>query len=417
MKRILGPELLNGLSLVAIQGGNAIFPLIVFPLLLSSLGWDAFSTLVVAEALAFYVLTICLYGFDLLGVKYIIEASQRGEDGAEIYFNILVARMILFTIAAVFFSGFYYVFGVDNFIVFFVWLFFPLGMVLQSNYYFQAIERNFYLAFVILVSRFLAILAIYFFVKVPADLLLASLILVGSFLASGAAVFFLMLLRFGLAGLGFVKPRLIYDLLYDGRHVFLGGLSVVFFRGSNVLVLAVVSTSLAVSSYSLAEKIIKSTQALARPLNQFFTPRVIKEWGGSGKTNSVALSILWRNTKLQVALMLCVMPVIVFVMYISFSHEYFSGLNEYSLILVLLMSPAVVFGVANAMFGALGLSLIGAQSYFATAVFIVGVLALLFSIVVSPFWGGAGAAVSFVLGEVLLLISFLCRFHWRAAGL
>ena len=57
----LNSNLTNGLALVAIQGANALFPLLVFPFLLTVLGKDAFAELVVAEAMAFYVLTVCLY--------------------------------------------------------------------------------------------------------------------------------------------------------------------------------------------------------------------------------------------------------------------------------------------------------------------------------------------------------------------
>ncbi|WP_169716214.1 oligosaccharide flippase family protein [Pseudomonas mucidolens] len=393
-----------------------MFPLLVFPYLLTLLGKGAFAELVVAEAMAFYVLTVCLYSFDTSGVNSIVEARKQGDlsEEAECFFNILGARIFLFFVSALPLAGAYHLFSDGSLAVLLAWLCFVLGMIFQCNYYFQAVERNLPLAVFVLVSRFGAVLAIYLFVGGATDLLLASLILAGSFLASGIAAFFYLLYRFGAGNLRSMSVRSIVSLLGDGRHLFFGNISVALFRGANILILAGVSNSAAVSAYAVAEKVVKSIQALARPLNQLFMPKAVKAWSllpVEEKTPSKAFDLIWINTRIQLGVMFFVMPLGVFAIYVGHLFGLLPGFGDEVLLLIVLLAPAVIFGVANAMFGAVGLTLIGAQAYFARSVFAVGASIFLFSLVASYFYDAVGASVAFVLAEVLLLVMFMWKYQ------
>lgn len=414
----INQNLINGLALVSIQGANALFPLLVFPFLLTVLGKDAFAEVVVAEAMAFYVLTVCLYSFDTSGVHSIVEARKQGGASAEAecFFNIFGARIVLFMASALPLAGAYYVFADGGTAVLLVWLCFVLGMILQCNYYFQAVENNTLLAVFVLISRFCAVFATYFFIDSAADILLASMILAGSFLASGVAAFIFLLSRLGAGRIGSASVNGIISLLREGRHLFFGNISVALFRGANILILAGVSNSAAVSAYAVAEKVIKSIQALARPLNQLFMPKAVKAWSllaNEQKTHLRAFKLIWENTRLQICLMLIVMPVGVLLIYLGHAQGFFLGFSYEAVILITLMAPAVIFGVANAMFGAVGLTLIGAQSYFAAAVFSVGASIFLFSVAVCYYFDAYGAAVAFVFAEMFLLMAFLWKYQGK----
>ncbi|XVN16586.1 hypothetical protein QZH47_12825 [Pseudomonas corrugata] len=112
------------------------------------MGKNAFAELVVAEAMAFYVLTVCLYSFDTSGVQSIVEARQQGGKSAEAecFFNILGARIALFIVSAVPMTIAYCILADGSLAVMLAWLCFVLGMILQCNYYFQAVESNALLA-------------------------------------------------------------------------------------------------------------------------------------------------------------------------------------------------------------------------------------------------------------------------------
>ncbi|MCK0512712.1 oligosaccharide flippase family protein [Aromatoleum buckelii] len=409
-------NLINGLSLITIQGANALFPLLVFPFLLSVLGEGAFAELVVAESLALYVLTVSLYSFDTSGVQYIIEARKGGKlaKEADFFMNILAARIVLFLVSSLLLATLFGIFSDSSLNVLLAWLGFALGTVLQSNYYFQAIENNYELAFFILLSRFCGVLAAYLFINSPDDLLRASAILSGSFLVSGLAVLVVAINRFGLDSWRLVSTKKIVSLLRNGRHLFLGNISVLLFRNTNILILAGVSSSTSVSTYALAEKIIKSIQALARPLNQLFMPKAVKGWSAQPvdkRTSITALALIWKNTRTQVYLLLAVLPAIVLSIYVGHALGFLPGFSDDVIALVTLMAPSVIFGAANAMFGVVGLSLIGAQSYFSAVVFIVGVATFLYSLIASYAFSAYGAATAYIFAEVLLLILFIWKYH------
>ncbi|EQB8436525.1 TPA: oligosaccharide flippase family protein [Pseudomonas aeruginosa] len=412
----LNENSVNALSLVAIQGANALLPLLAFPYLFGVLEQGAFARLVVAEALAFYVLTVCLYSFDISGVQIIVDAKEEREVEAKFFFNIFAARVGLLIFSSVFLVGGGYLFWGADVLLVVVWLFFVLGMILQSNYYFQAVENNWLLATFVVSSRVTAVLAVYVFVHKETDVFLASIILAGSFLVSGGAVFGVLLTRFGLSEFKKIRSDVVVSLLWSGRHLFLGNLSVTLFRGANVLILAGVSNSAAVAVYALSEKIIKSTQALARPLNQLFLPKVVKAWASLSereRNNGFAFRLVWKNTCAQILFMAFFLPVFIFLLYFFWTLGVIPGFTEKVFFLIVLMSPAVIFGVANSMFGAVGLSLIGGQTYFAYSVSIIGVCTFLISLVMSYLLSDTGAAMTFVLAEALLLFAFLCKYRGK----
>lgn len=405
----------NGLALASIQGANALFPLFVFPYLLSVLGQTAFAHLVLAEAIAFYALTVSLYSFDTSGVQAIIEARIQGGREAETarFMNILAARMALFFICFIPLTLIFEITGWVDTSLLIVWLAFVVGMILQSNYYFQAIENNVYLAVVVIVSRGIAMLAVYVLVDDDSDLLLAAMLISGSFMLSGLAAITKVFRMFGLRSLALINLREVGSLLRAGKHLFLGNISVALFRGANVVILSAVSTEGAVAAYAIAEKVIKSIQALARPLNQVFAPVAIRKWASldyRDKTNAQAFLLIWASTKIQVYSMLVLLPALVIFISLAAQHGIIVGITHQAALLIALMSPAVLFGVANAMFGAVGLNMIGAQSYFAAAVLVVGGFIFIFSSMLSSIFGGAGAGFAFVLAEMLLLMSFIWKY-------
>lgn len=407
---------INVLSLAAIQGANALFPLLVFPYLLVVLGKDEFASLVVAEAIAFYMLTVCLYSFDTAGVQLIVDARLDSSGGAEskCFVNILAARVLLFIVATLACVGLLSIFSTIDLVMVVVWAMFAFGTVLQSNYYFQAIESNFVLASFVIVSRFTAVICVYLLVKGEDDALLASVILAGSYMVSGFSSLVFLSRRFRFSVVELISVSEVVELIWKGRHIFIGNLSVALFRGANVLILAWVSTSTAVSIYALAEKVIKSVQALTRPLNQLQTPKVFRGWAGlpeEYKSHLNAFRLIWKYSRIQIILMAIVLPLMVAFAHVLSAMGMLPGFESDVVVLISWMSPAVIFGVANSMFGSVGLSVIGRQSYFAKSVLVVGGGAFIISLLFSSIWGASGAGVAFVMAEILLLLAFIAGYR------
>jgi O-antigen/teichoic acid export membrane protein len=90
-------NLTNLISLAFVQGANALFPILMFPYLYSVLGETDFSLLVVSEAVIFYILAICLYSFDVTGVKeLIIDIDKQSK----VFWQIIITGLFPLVINA-----------------------------------------------------------------------------------------------------------------------------------------------------------------------------------------------------------------------------------------------------------------------------------------------------------------------------
>jgi PST family polysaccharide transporter len=409
------PNFVNVISLTAIQGANALFPLLVFPFLINVLGKDSFAKLVTTESIALYLLAISLYSFDTVGLQWIIESRRNSDKKSEAsyFFNILGARLITFIISGSLIFVFYVWMGGKDYEVLLAWYAFVLGTILQNNYYFQARGNNLTLALCVVISRSISIALIYYNIDDSEDLVTAASIIGCSFLVSGLAAYITLSKYFATTGLELLDIKVMKSILRNGKYLFIGNLSVGLFRSSNVLILASVTTSASVASYALAEKIIKSIQALTRPLNQFFETNIIKEWSDKPiqeKNHLCALRLICKNTKNQIYLMLLVVTICIGALNYYKTRELFGGFDREAILLITIMSPSIIFGTANSMFGVVGLNLINKQYYFARVVFVVGIGILMFSIIFSNKFGSFGAASSFLFAEIFLLFGFLIGF-------
>ncbi|MEY7909885.1 hypothetical protein AB9D99_27270, partial [Citrobacter cronae] len=129
------------LELAVIQGANAIFPVLIFPFIMLSVGTDLFSKIVLSEALAMYVLIFSLYSFDIISVQKIISVNTN-DEAYKVFVLTLVCRCILFAFISILILIIVFFISNTLFFYFSIFLFYPLGMIFQSNYYYQATANN-----------------------------------------------------------------------------------------------------------------------------------------------------------------------------------------------------------------------------------------------------------------------------------
>ncbi len=395
-------DLTNLFSLVGVQGANALFPLLIFPYLFLRLESDKFSVLVASEAVILFVLAVCLFSYDVSGVSRIVNArttSDRCEESIY-YWSIMVTRLALLTVMLLLVMAATVIFYSSYFLSILLWFMFPLGMILQSNYYFQACEENISICVFVFCSRVLACILIYVFIKEPDDYLLSISVLAGSYFFSGVlSVLYVLLqrrLKFTL-----LPVKSIWFSIKSEVSILIGNLSVALFRGSNILVLSLVSSPDAVAVYALAEKTVKSFQALARPLNQLAFPKLVRDLKGKTAWSAIRTSI-WHRTWAQLGALAAVIPVVIAVLYVLSSMELWRGYEGEALLLTALMSGAIFFGIPNYMFGTIGLNLLGFSDIYAASIAIAGVTTLAVSLLLCSAFGEYGGVGSFVFGECLL---------------
>ena len=387
------------MALAAIQGANAVFPIIFFPYFLFVLGPSLFARLVVLEAVALYILTISLYSFKIIGAQRLIEAKKSSDLAVlRVYFETLYTRLSLFLVSAGCVLFVFYVFFPRDLIYIAVWLFFPLGQILQSNYYYQAMEENGINAILIIGSRVLFLMGGYILIKGVDDVLIAHALIPMSYFSSGLISVFVV--RRQMKGVMIpLDVSLIWRNLKEGWVLFFGGLAVVLYRNTNVLILTAVSgNAIAISAYAMAEKMVKMLQAICTPLNQLFLPRVIL---ALQLKNINPKSEIWKYTKPQVLTFAAFLPLVSLMAYFDSNHGQLI-FNSKTLNIFLVMSLVPIFGIVNFMFGMVGLSVLNKSTSFARGTILAGFSSVVLCAIGGHFFAAYGAAIAFLFAEIIL---------------
>lgn len=417
LRRNLG----NLFSLFGVQIANAALPVIVFPHLLRVAGQDLYAQVAVSEAVALAVLTVALYSFDLDALARVVglDPRQHADAISKTFSGVLFARLILFAGGAAL-----ALLGCQFFAARLVpplawWLLLPLSHVLQSAWLFQGLERNGPIAAAMITSRVACIALVLMLVNGPDQYLLIPA-LVGSLALAGA----LGLLTYAHLALGVRVCRVPIDeilaLLRNGRTIFFGNASVFMYRDMNVVLLSAAGAGAsAVAAYSMAEKLIKGLQASVRPLNQFFFPKAVRAIQSLNRADRGALRILLRLTVPQLVALLALVVILVSGWLLAVDRmPFLRDLHERAIIGILLVSmiPAVFFGVLNFMLGSIGLNHLAQRQYLFLCLVALGVLNLAVCYGLAHLFGSTGAAIAFVLSEVLLSGLVIVRYFQRASG-
>lgn len=402
-------EAKNLISLAAIQGGNALIPLIMFPYFLSKLGPQNFSQLAALEAASFILLTFSLYSFDVSGLKKINNAKRIGNHSlARTHYSILYARLIIFLPCALLLVLLTFFFERNLSLVSLVWLFFPLGVVLQSSYFYQATSNNLPLALFVVTPRIASCIIAFTYTNEDTSLLFASSLISLSYFASGVASSIYMYKT-----LGFRAPnrltRTSLALIRQGRHLFVGGLSVLLYRGSNTLLLTALSAPpSAISVYAIAEKYVKMLQAITFPITQLFAVRLVRDITDSGHGVKPLRQILWANTKHQVTLAVAIATAFSLAC-VTIAPSIDWAIPEQALHLMLVMIPATVLGIVNYMYGTLAFSSLNMESFYAKMLLLCGISTITVSAILIHYFSAVGAAAAYTFAEALLTGGFLLK--------
>lgn len=408
-------DIINLGALVSIQGANALAPLIIFPYVLQMIGSRGYAELVLAESVSLLALTVVVYSFDVVGVASLaaLKAENNFEKISQLFSAILYLRLLLWSAATVVALAFHHLVFHGSWVVMALWTMVPLAYIFQSTWLFQGFERNVPPAVFAVVSRLACVAFIIWLAGDPSDKLMVPAIIGGFYLAGGVAS-----LGYGIYGLG-VRLRLVtyqqlWRMLHDGKEIFLGNLSISLSRDINVLILGLVGVPAHVlSAYSIAEKMTKCVQAVARPLNQLFFPKTVRAIKDDREPSREVAKKILRHTMPQLSVLALTLVVLLGgYIWVSKYTTYlarFSGIEETKSYL-LIMIPSVFFGIFNFMFGSVGLNYLNFRIYFFRAILFAGILCSFLCFVLAHWIGAYAAAYCYLGSEVLIAFLIAQRF-------
>jgi PST family polysaccharide transporter len=366
-----------------------------------------YSKVVISEALALFALPFVLYSFEVDGVSKIVGMDIKGDikEISKIFSEVFFLRIFIFVLCLIVILLLSPLLGYEVIVLIYCWMLIPLSQILQSFWLFQGLENNAPAALFNFLSRLVCVGLIILLVRKPTDYYLVPIIIGLCYVAGGLLSLTYVLLIFKLRLHLFSFNELKYSII-SGKEIFLGNLSVMLFRDSNVLILGYVSgDGKAIAAYSIAEKLIKGIQATMRPLNQLFFPKVVRFTKEVKEPNKAIYNNILRLTLPQVFGLL-VLGGILFVGYnivegrIMFIRRFPN--REEVVRLISIMYPAVLFGIANFMFGTAGLNHLNGRNYYFLSILAVGIISIIMCLSMVYFFGAIGASGSFLFSEVFL---------------
>lgn len=410
------PALHNLAALTVIQGSNALVPLVVVPFVLLMAGAEAYAPVAIAEAISVLVLAAVLYSFDVEGVARIVQLGPEPDRAAigVVLTDVIAARLAVFAVLAPLSLGIFHFVYSEGALLLALWLLVPLGHVFHSYFLYQALERNIPAATITIFARVATLAIVFGFVRGPEDAYLLPLA-VGLPFAIGGLVSLIYVLAVLKIPLRPFSPTRTGQALWKGKEIFAGNLSVALYRDSNVVILGTVGASAgAISAYSLAEKVVKTVQAVSRPLSQLYLPKVLRTLTGARAPDRESARRIARFTLPQLGVNAGLIVLLVALLLVTVPYtDRFETIRDISggAVLVAIMAPSMLFGVANYMFGTAGLNALHQQRYFFAAILATGLSSVALCAALASLLGVTGAAIAFVAAEAILFALILIRYR------
>ncbi|WP_163390786.1 oligosaccharide flippase family protein [Enterovibrio norvegicus] len=288
INKVLG----NLVSLLFLQVGNYIVPLLLMPYLIHTLGVKGFGVFSVSLAFIMFFKAITSYGFDLTGSKSISECHSDKGKQSTILSRIIYAKILLFILCAliVLIISFFPSYDSHDIKLTSLFLFVVLADILFPSWFFHGIQDMKKITFFKLSSRFLYVVLVFIFLKDIEGLYLIPVIEGGVGLFFSTVALYVIKIKHGVK-LEFVTFESVVSELEKSWYVFLSRMSVLFYTSFNIILLGVMTSPTVVGIYSIAEKIYMALREILNPVTQAAFPYLVRKYNEKNGEYNQAIKI------------------------------------------------------------------------------------------------------------------------------
>jgi polysaccharide transporter, PST family len=270
-RRVVG----NAASVMAVQAGSYILPLVNIPYLLRVIGPEHYGLIAFSQAVMAYFVTLNDYGFNLSATRELAVHRDDSKLRSELYSAVMTVKVSLCLVSFLILCALLHF--VPRFHanegVFLASFGTVVGTMMFPQWFFQGIEKMYWISLVNLIANIVFTVGIYVLVRHPSDYLIAALLQAGGKVIAGVLGVIILFsserVRFSLPTLNQIRHRII-----DGWHLFLSSAAATFYTSSNAVVLGFVCGMKEVGYFSAAYKIFAAAQMLVSPMCQAIYPHV-----------------------------------------------------------------------------------------------------------------------------------------------
>jgi PST family polysaccharide transporter len=387
----------NIVSLFALQGANYILPLIVVPYLVRVLGPRDYGRIAFSQAFIAYFIILVDYGFELSATQRIAALRERGEPIARYVVSVMTVKValavagFLFVLAAIAAVPAFFDYR-ELFIVSYLNV---VGTVVFPIWLYRGVQAMKIMSLVTILARAATVVGIFIFVHSPDDTNIANFIQSCGFLAAGIPA---LIIAPRLATLGFYWPRLhdLTETLVDGWHAFLSTSALTLYTTSNVFILGLFASPVAVGYYAAASKLITAASGLVSPVSQAVYPHIASLAAQSQKR---ALAFIGRLFWVQETIT-CLLSLAIFAL-AGVLVQVILGPKYQACVVLLRIMALVPFvtGAAN-IFGIQTMLAMGMKQAYSRIIVGAGVLNIAMLVPLILLAGPVGVAISVMLVEL-----------------
>ena len=385
-------------ALTIVQALNYALPLIILPYLVRVIGPAKFGVLAFAQAIVFYFTLIPDLGTNLYAPREIALVKEDHKALSSFVSGVLFIKVLLLCAAFVLYLG--VVLVVPRFKAEVLVFIFSAGYMIANTllpvWFFQGIEKMVNITMGLFVARVVSLVLIFSLVRGKGDYVLVPLINSGG-LIIGALLMYVLIYK---EGIRIVRParNMIRRILSESVPLFISNVAISVYTGINTVVLGFLTTDAVVGYYSAAEKLVKAGMGLQGQLGTVFYPHTSSMLKISRQRGIISMRVG------LVATMLLAVPASIFV--ISFPEQIvrlmFGQRFMGSVMPLRIMGPLfLVIGLSN-VFGIQVLLPLGKRKEVMKPAIGAGILNIILIFILAPWLKQVGAAVAFVISEILV---------------
>ncbi|MEZ9669509.1 flippase [Vibrio breoganii] len=414
----------NIVSLFSMRIASYIVPLITIPYLVKTLGATNFGMLSFSLAIIQYFVMIVNYGFDLNTTKKIAESKHDKNKVSEIFWSVISARILLAFLGIVII----YIISllssdINNVLDVIIFGYIVvIGTALFPQWLFQGKEQLGVISTCRIIIQLLTIPLFFLFVNSPDDISMAAFISGISPILLSMTSYYLIVRR---EWISFIFPRFenIRKEMIDSWPIFLSSFAGSMYLNSLPVILGFVATPTSVAIYVAADKLVVAAQGIYTSLSSAFYPRINYLYSIN---QDKAISFIKYALKIQLTIALIATLSLFGFSSIVVELLYGKEFVESALVLKILSPLPIIIGIGSVL-GIQTLLVFGYKKELSSTYLNIGVLSLFISIPLSIYFDYIGTAISIVIIELLVSLSFYFKakrrnlnvFHglWRARSM
>lgn len=381
-----------------LHGINASIGLILLPLIITNYESEQVKNFILSESYTLLLQALWLYGFDLIGVKSIVDDKRVKNTIVEITALRIAIFIVLIILVKLSVSA-----GLFKFDYIAQWMMYYFMTTLCHSYFYQAYSSNLYLASMSAMTKGFALVYLVYAIVVDSTSIeiheILDVLIISAFANMVLSNLFIFISLKNTSETLSISIDSIAGKIRTGSTFFFNNLCITLMRGVNVPLLSNFLSNENLGIYALVERYFRILQAFVRPLNDNSMPHVIRDF----KENDNLRGSIEKNTKLQKYLNYMLLALIFVLTFAALTSADFPVSNKI-IILIAVMCPSIVFSYKNYFYGLIGLELTKRAPLFFKLILFVTILNLVMIMALTHFFGIFGAGMSYALVEGFLLI-------------